>query len=214
MKALRRFAPGRSWTRAGIRWSVRRRAGWPRVRSCGRAVRCIDRRARSDRAPRSRPGGVRGKGVRTAGNANVNGEIAAALAGHDFTQRSLDEAMIALDGTATKSRLGANALLGVSMAAARAEAAAGGRPLFRHVGELYGEGHFTLPVQMMNILNGGAHADTSVDFLEFMVMPVGASSFGEAFRAGAEIFHALRGIRKSARCIDGGCRRTRALRQT
>jgi enolase len=148
-----------------------------------------------------------GKGVRTA-VANVNGEIARALAGRDWTQRSLDDAMIALDGTATKSRLGANALLGVSMGAARADAASQGLPLFRHFGMLYreresadlGSGsrlHFTLPVPMMNILNGGAHADTSVDFQEFMVMPVGVSSFGEALRAGAEIFHALRGILKS-----------------
>jgi enolase len=148
-----------------------------------------------------------GKGVRTA-VANVNGEIATALAGRDFTQRSLDEAMVALDGTATKSRLGANALLGVSMAAARADAASKGLPLFRHFATLYRgreaadlksdlTPHFTLPVPMMNILNGGAHADTSVDFQEFMVMPVGVSSFGEALRAGAEIFHALRGILKA-----------------
>jgi enolase len=138
-----------------------------------------------------------GKGVRTA-VANVNGEIAAAVARRDFTQRSLDETMIALDGTATKARLGANALLGVSIAAARADAASRGLSLFRHFGTLYRERpHFTLPVPMMNILNGGAHADTSVDFQEFMVMPVGVSSFGEALRAGAEIFHALRGILKS-----------------
>jgi enolase len=137
-----------------------------------------------------------GKGVRTA-VANVNGEIATALAGRDFTQRSLDQAMIALDGTATKTRLGANALLGVSMAAARAEAASKGLPLFHHFGTLYRGSQFTLPVPMMNILNGGAHADTSVDFQEFMVMPVGVSSFGEALRGGAEIFHALRGILRS-----------------
>src|SRR4029079_18662276 len=96
-----------------------------------------------------------------------------------------------------KSRLGANALLGVSMAAARAEAASNGVPLFQHFGMLYQNDAFTLPVPMMNILNGGAHADTSGDFQEFMVMPVGASSFGEALRTGAEIFHALRGILKS-----------------
>jgi enolase len=137
-----------------------------------------------------------GKGVRTA-VANVNGEIAQAIIGHPLTQRSLDDEMRALDGTPTKSRLGANALLGVSMAAARAEAAANGVPLFRHFGALYGNDAFTLPVPMMNILNGGAHADTSVDFQEFMVMPVGVASFGEALRAGAEIFHALRAILKS-----------------
>jgi len=137
-----------------------------------------------------------GKGVRKA-VANINGEIAATLVGRDFaTQRAVDEALIALDGTATKSRLGANALLGVSMAAVRAEAAAKGVPLYRHLGTLYGVERFSLPTPMMNILNGGAHADTSVDFQEFMVMPVGVASFGEALRAGAEIFHALRGILK------------------
>jgi enolase 1/2/3 len=137
-----------------------------------------------------------GKGVRTAVK-NVNGEIAGALAGRDLTQRGLDEAMLTLDGTPTKSRLGANALLGVSMAAARADAVSQRLPLYRHIGALYGNSTFTLPVPMMNILNGGAHADTSVDFQEFMVMPVGVSSFGDALRAGAEIFHALRTILKS-----------------
>src|SRR5262245_55283026 len=136
-----------------------------------------------------------GKGV-TKAVANVNGEIASAIAGRDFTQRALDDAMIALDGTATKSRLGANALLGVSMAAARAEAAAKRIPLYRHLGALYGNDRYTIPVPMMNILNGGAHADSSVDFQEFMVMPLNAPSFGEALRWGAEIFHALRGILK------------------
>src|SRR4051812_16663606 len=136
-----------------------------------------------------------GKGVRKA-VAHINGEIAKALEGREFTQRTLDDAMIALDGTATKSRLGANALLGVSMAAARAEAAAMRMPLYRHVGHLYQNSSFTLPVPMMNILNGGAHADSSVDFQEFMVMPVGAPSFAEALRIGAEIFHALRSILK------------------
>jgi enolase len=136
-----------------------------------------------------------GKGVRQA-VAHVNGEIATALAGREFDQRGLDDAMIALDGTATKSRLGANALLGVSMAAARAEAVAHRLPLYRHIGNLYGSGALSLPVPMMNILNGGAHADSSVDIQEFMVMPVGAPSFAEALRFGAEIFHALRGILK------------------
>jgi enolase len=134
-----------------------------------------------------------GKGVLQA-VANVNGEIASALVGRAFTQRSLDEAMIGLDGTPSKSRLGANALLGVSMAAARAEAASSGTPVYRHFAALFGNDTLTLPVPMMNILNGGAHADTSVDFQEFMVMPVGVSSFAEAVRLGAEIFHALRGI--------------------
>jgi enolase len=136
-----------------------------------------------------------GKGVRQA-VANVNTEIASAVKGRDFDQRGLDAAMIALDATPTKSRLGANALLGVSMAAARADAAAKRMPLYRHVGALYGNAQYTLPVPMMNILNGGAHADSSVDFQEFMVMPLSAPSFGEALRMGAEIFHALRGILK------------------
>jgi enolase len=143
---------------------------------------------------RSRYGG---KGVLGA-VANVNGEIATAIVGRGFdTQRALDDALIALDGTPTKSRLGANALLGVSMAAACADAVAANVPLYRHLGDLAGINRFTLPTPMMNILNGGAHADTSVDFQEFMVMPVGASSFSEALRAGAEIFHALRGILKA-----------------
>ena len=136
-----------------------------------------------------------GKGVRKA-VANVNGPIAQAVVGREFDQRGLDDAMIALDGTPTKSKLGANAILGVSMAAARGGAAVKRTPLYRHLASLYGGSSFTLPVPMMNILNGGAHADTSVDFQEFMVMPVGAKSFAEALRAGAEIFHALRGILK------------------
>jgi enolase len=137
-----------------------------------------------------------GKGVRKA-VANINTEMATALTGREFDQRGLDEAMIALDGTPTKSRLGANALLGVSMAAARADASARRIPLYQHLGSLYGNSQYTLPVPMMNILNGGAHADSSVDFQEFMVMPLTAPSFSEALRWGAEIFHALRGILKS-----------------
>jgi enolase len=139
-----------------------------------------------------------GKGVRRA-VANINGEIAKAVCGPDLDQRGLDAAMVALDGTPTKSRLGANALLGVSMAALRAEAAAEKVPLYRHIGGLYrghGNEQYTLPVPMMNILNGGAHADSSVDFQEFMVMPLNAGSFSDALRMGAEIFHALRGILK------------------
>ena len=136
-----------------------------------------------------------GKGVRKA-VANVNGEIAGSIGGREFSQRTLDEALIALDGTPTKSRLGANALLGVSMAAVRAEAVSKKVPLYRHLGSLYKNDVFSLPVPMMNILNGGAHADSSVDFQEFMVMPVGAASFSEAVRIGAEIFHTLRGILK------------------
>ena len=137
-----------------------------------------------------------GKGVRKAVS-HVNDEIATALIGRAFTQRSLDEALVNLDGTPTKSRLGANALLGVSMAAMRADAAAAKVPLYRHIGGLYGNQRYTLPVPMMNILNGGAHADSSVDFQEFMVMPLNAPSFSEGLRWGAEIFHALRGILKT-----------------
>ena len=140
-----------------------------------------------------------GKGVRTA-VANVNGEIAQALRGKTMEQRGLDQQLLALDGTPTKSRLGANALLGVSMAFARAAATASRRPLYEHLGQLAGRtgGSYTLPVPMMNILNGGAHADSSVDLQEFMVMPIGVGTFAEALRAGAEIFHALRAILKKA----------------
>ena len=137
-----------------------------------------------------------GKGVRKAVG-NVNGEIAAAIKGKDLSQRQLDEAMIALDGTPAKSRLGANALLGVSIAALRAEAARLNKPLYAHIGSLCGNSNYVLPVPMMNILNGGAHADSNVDFQEFMVMPIGFTSFSEGLRAGVEIFHALRSILKS-----------------
>jgi enolase len=139
-----------------------------------------------------------GKGVRKA-VANVNGEIAAMLAGLALDQARLDAALIELDGTPTKSRLGANAILGVSMAAARAGAAVAGLPLYVYLAKLSGapeSGPFVLPVPMMNILNGGAHADSSVDLQEFMVMPTGLTSFADALRAGTEIFHALRGILK------------------
>jgi len=145
-----------------------------------------------------------GKGVRKA-VANVNGEIASAIKGKELSQRQLDDAMIALDGTPTKSRLGANAILGVSMAAMKAEAAAADKPLYAHIADLAHSGsrlqvpgsRWVLPVPMMNILNGGAHADSNVDFQEFMVMPVGFPTFSEGLRAGAEIFHALRSILKS-----------------
>jgi enolase len=145
-----------------------------------------------------------GKGVRKA-VANVNGQIAPAIKGKELSQRQLDEAMIALDGTPTKSRLGANAILGVSMAAMRAESAGEGKPLYAHIADLADSGsrspvpgsRYVLPVPMMNILNGGAHADSNVDFQEFMVMPVGFPTFSEGLRCGAEIFHALRSILKS-----------------
>ena len=144
-----------------------------------------------------------GKGVRQA-VAHINREIANAITGRDLTQRALDELLIALDGTANKGRLGANAMLGVSMAALKAEAAAADQPLYAHIAALAGHvGHYTLPVPMMNILNGGAHADSNVDFQEFMVMPVGFASFGEALRAGVEIFHALRSILKQRGLATG-----------
>src|SRR3954454_787379 len=137
-----------------------------------------------------------GKGV-TKAVAHVNGELAKTLVGRDSDQRSIDTAMIQLDGTPNKGRLGANALLGVSMAVARANAAAEGVPLYKHAARLYGStGGTLLAVPMMNILNGGAHADSSVDFQELMVMPLGAQTFADAVRCGAEIFHTLRGILK------------------
>jgi enolase 1/2/3 len=138
-----------------------------------------------------------GKGVKTA-VANINGEIANALKTRDdLSQRELDEALLALDGTPNKGRLGANALLGVSMAAMKADAVRAGKSLYAHVAHLAGNtGGYLLPVPMLNILNGGAHADSNVDFQEFMVMPVGADSFSDGLRTGVEIFHALRSILK------------------
>ena len=134
-----------------------------------------------------------GKGV-TQAVANVNGELAAAAIGLDASdQRALDDALIALDGTANKSRLGANAILGVSLACAHAAAADAGQPLWRYLG---GADANVLPVPMMNVLNGGAHADNRVDFQEFMIVPCGAASFGEALRVGAEVFHALKSTLK------------------
>jgi enolase len=134
-----------------------------------------------------------GKGV-TRAVANVNGEIAAALTGaRAAEQGALDRTMIELDGTANKGRLGANALLGVSLAAAKAAAADSQQPLYRYLAELYGGGEPTvLPVPMMNVLNGGAHADNSVDFQEFMVVPAGAPTFSECLRVGTEVFQALK----------------------
>jgi enolase len=135
-----------------------------------------------------------GKGVGRA-VANVNGEIAEALTGaRAAEQGSLDETMIALDGTPNKQRLGANAILGVSLAVAKAAAAHSGQPLYRYIAELYGAGEPELmPVPMMNVVNGGAHADNSVDFQEFMVVPAGAQSFSDCLRVGTEVFHALKG---------------------
>ncbi len=153
-----------------------------------------------------------GKGVSVA-VANVNGAVAAALVGVEFaSQAAVDRALIALDGTPNKSQLGANALLGVSMAVARAGAASQGLPLYEHFaalarvanapGAAAGGGRL-LPVPMMNILNGGAHADTNVDIQEFMVMPVGLPTFAEGLRAGAEIFHSLRGLLKKRGLATG-----------
>jgi enolase len=130
-----------------------------------------------------------GKGVDTA-VANVNGELADAVKGIDpADQAGLDRALIERDGTENKGRLGANAILGVSLAGAKAAAAESGLPLWRYLG---GEAAHVLPVPMMNVVNGGAHADNKVDFQEFMVVPVGAGSFAEALRMGAEVFHALK----------------------
>jgi enolase 1/2/3 len=138
-----------------------------------------------------------GKGTLKA-VANANGELAKAVIGLDAAdQRSLDHAMISLDGTPTKSRLGANAILAVSMAAARAAAVALKQPLYKYLARYSSDSSARLlPVPMMNILNGGAHADSSVDFQEFMVMPIGAPNFAEAVRWGVEIFHALKAALK------------------
>jgi enolase len=134
-----------------------------------------------------------GKGVSKA-VANVNGDIAAALVGARATEQgAIDRTLIDLDGTPNKSRLGANAVLGVSLAVARAAAAEAGEPLYRFLG---GADANVLPVPMMNVLNGGAHADNAVDFQEFMVMPAGAPTFSEALRMGAEVFHALKATLK------------------
>jgi enolase len=132
-----------------------------------------------------------GKGVSNA-VANVRGEIAAALSGHDAAdQRGVDERLIELDGTPNKGRLGANAILGVSLATAKAAAAEAGQSLFLYLG---GEEARTLPVPMLNVINGGAHAENSIDLQEFMVVPAGADTFAEALRIGAEVFHSLKGL--------------------
>ena len=132
-----------------------------------------------------------GKGV-THAVENVDGEIAAAVSGMDaLDQRALDEALVALDGTPNKGRLGANAVLGVSLASAKAAAAHEGFSLHRHLG---GEEGRTLPVPMLNVINGGVHAQNSIDFQEFMLVPAGASSFAEALEIGAETFHALKAL--------------------
>ena len=155
-----------------------------------------------------RDGGARylGKGVQKAVN-NVNGPIASALSGADAThQETIDQTMLALDGTPNKSKLGANAILGVSLANAHAVAQERGLPLYKSIG---GDAACVLPVPMMNVLNGGAHADNNVDLQEFMVMPIGASSFSEALRWGVETYHTLKSIlhkRKMATAVgdEGG----------
>src|SRR5215470_16565683 len=144
-----------------------------------------------------RDGGTRygGKGVRKAVEA-VNDEIRNALTGFDASdQRWIDQRLCALDGTENKKRLGANAILGVSLATAKAAARDRDQPLYRYLG---GAGATLLPVPMMNILNGGAHADNPIDFQEFMIAPVGAPNFSEALRMGAEVFHALKAALKEA----------------
>ncbi len=141
------------------------------------------------------PRRYRGKGVRAAVEA-VHGEITDLLLGRDATdQLGIDAALIRLDGTPDKSRLGANAILGVSLAVAKAAAAACGLPLYRYLG---GARACTLPVPLMNVINGGAHADNPIDIQEFMIVPVGAPCFAEALRIGAEVFHALKGALKDA----------------
>ncbi len=163
------------------------RAGVPSGASTG-AHEAVEKRD----GDKSRYGG---KGVLQAVEA-VNGEIFDAISGMDAEdQRRLDNALIELDGTANKSRLGANAILGVSLAVAKAAAVSAGLPLYKYVG---GVGARILPVPMMNIINGGAHADNPIDIQEFMILPTGADSFSEALRMGAEIFHSLKGQLKKA----------------
>jgi len=139
-----------------------------------------------------------GKGVLKA-VAGINGEIKAALKGADVTdQRALDQVMLDLDGTDNKAKLGANAILAVSLAAAKAAAQEKGVELYEHIADINGSaGQYSMPVPMMNIINGGEHADNNVDIQEFMVQPVSAPTFAEALRAGAEIFHALKSVLKS-----------------
>jgi enolase len=164
---------------------------WLRSGAHGRAVVPSGASTGEFEAVELRDGGAAwgGKGV-TRAVANVNGEIADALDGFDvLDQAGLDRRLIELDGTPNKARLGANAILGVSLAAARAAAAEERQPLWRYLG---GEAARVLPVPMMNVLNGGAHADNSVDFQEFMVVPVGAPSYSEGLRMGVEVFHALK----------------------
>ena len=135
-----------------------------------------------------------GKGVKQAVD-NANGAIAAALSGKSaLDQRALDQVMIDLDGTENKSKLGANAILAVSLAASKAAAASKGVPLYAHYAELFGNDTYSMPVPQMNIINDGEHADNSIDFQEFMILPTGLPTFGDALRAGAEVFHSLKKV--------------------
>ena len=172
---------------------ARGRAAAPSGASTGtrEAVELRDGAPKAAKGKKAKPGRYLGKGVLTA-VANVEGEIADRVLGMDAQdQAALDAAMIELDGTENKSRLGANALLAVSLAAAKAAAEENLMPLYRHLG---GISSVTLPVPMMNVINGGAHADNNVDIQEFMILPVGAASFSEALRCGAEIFHTLKKV--------------------
>ncbi len=167
------------------------RAAVPSGASTG-AFEAVERRDGGDR--------FGGKGVQDAVRA-VEEEIAPQLVGMDAAdQRLIDQAMIDLDGTMNKERLGANAILGVSLAAAKAAAISADLPLFRYVG---GPNAYLLPVPMMNILNGGAHADTGVDIQEFMIAPIGAATFSEALRQGVEVYHALKSVLKKAGYATG-----------
>ncbi|MGH1538823.1 MAG: phosphopyruvate hydratase [Arenicella sp.] len=135
-----------------------------------------------------------GKGVTQAVD-NVNGPIAKALAGRDaYDQRAIDQAMIDLDGTENKSKLGANAILAASLAVSKAAADSQNKPLYRYYAEMFGNSEYLMPVPQMNIINGGEHADNSIDFQEFMILPTGVENFSEALRAGAEVFHSLKKV--------------------
>lgn len=163
--------------------------------SFGRAAVPSGASTGSHEAVELRDGGTRygGKGVEQAVG-NVNNELATSLVGKEFNQKSLDDAMIALDGTSNKGRIGANAILGISLAFAHAMAKSEGKPLYQYFADISGNTDIKLPVPMMNILNGGKHAENSTDLQEFMIMPLGAPSFKEALRYGAEVFHALKKI--------------------
>lgn len=172
---------------------ARGRAASPSGASTGKreAVELRDGAPKAVKGKKPKPARYLGKGVLQA-VANIEGEIADRVLGMDAQdQAKLDTAMIELDGTENKSRLGANALLAVSLAAAKAAAEENLMPLYRHLG---GISSVTLPVPMMNVINGGAHADNNVDIQEFMILPVGAASFSEALRCGAEIFHTLKKV--------------------